>query len=370
MKILTVLGARPQFIKAAMVSHAIDTYNKAHETVIVEKIVHTGQHFDSNMSEVFFEQMNIPKPDYNLTISGLSHGAMTGRMLEKIEEVLDIEKPDCLLVYGDTNSTLAGALAASKYHIPVVHVEAGLRSYNMLMPEEVNRILTDRVSSLLLCPTDQAVINLKAESFPFNKGSQFQQSIINTGDVMYDAVIYYSKRAINEVKLSSLGVKEHGYGLCTLHRQENTEDPSKLKNILSSLQEIAKNDYPIVLPLHPRTRNKIKDLDGNGWLDGLTIIDPVGYLEMQRLQMDAKIILTDSGGVQKEAFFHQVPCITLRDETEWVETVDLGWNKLAGANKEKILSYAREDNVFASEVAYPYGKGNAAQKIIESLVTM
>lgn len=368
-KILTILGARPQFIKAATVSRAIAEHNEENpENLISEIIVHTGQHFDANMSDIFFEQLDIPKPNYNLNISSLSHGAMTGRMLEEIEQLLLKEKPNWVLVYGDTNSTLAGALAAAKLHIPIVHVEAGLRSHNLAMPEEVNRILTDRVSDYLFCPTKTAVDNLKNEGFPFLSATHQKQKIENVGDVMYDAMLYYQNRAKESVKLCDFGVEEKAFALCTLHRQENTDDLVRLENILSALRTIAADICPVVLPLHPRTRKKIDALGGNQWLKGIKTLDPIAYLEMQRLQMSAKMILTDSGGVQKEAFFHQIPCITLRDETEWIETVETGWNFLVGSEKEAIIASAKLDfSRKEQDQIRPYGNGNAAKLILEKI---
>ena len=365
-KILTILGARPQFIKAATISRAIQARDD-----IEEIIVHTGQHFDANMSEVFFEQLDIPKPHHNLSIASLGHGAMTGRMLEHIEALIQQEQPDWVLVYGDTNSTLAGALAAAKLQVPVAHVEAGLRSHNPAMPEEINRVLTDRISTLLLCPTETAVNNLKHEGFPFaatgaNKAQQ-KQRIENIGDVMYDAVLYYRERAKEQVSLESFQLQEKAYALCTLHRQENTDNPARLNSILSALRSIAK-DMPVVLPLHPRTKAKLAQQSNKDALKGLTILDPVPYLEMQRLQMSAKLILTDSGGMQKEAYFHQVPCITLRDETEWVETVEAGWNQLVGANENAIVQATQDaQQLPPAQNVLLYGNGNAAIEIVELL---
>jgi UDP-GlcNAc3NAcA epimerase len=365
LKVLTVLGARPQFIKAATVSRAI----KARDD-IEEIIVHTGQHFDANMSDVFFEQLDIPRPHYNLHIAGLSHGAMTGRMLEGIETLIQEEQPDWVLVYGDTNSTLAGALAAAKLHIPVAHVEAGLRSHNPVMPEEINRVLTDRVSSLLLCPTQTAVNNLQQEGFPFPavgaNHAHVPQRIINIGDVMYDAVLYYRVSAQEQISLDDFGLSHQNYALCTLHRQENTDDPKRLNSILTALRDIAK-DLPVVLPLHPRTKAKIEQQYDANALNGLAILEPLPYLEMQRLQMSAKLILTDSGGMQKEAYFHQVPCITLRDETEWVETVEAGWNHVVGADVDKIQNSWKRAIKPIQQTESLYGDGNAAEKIIHIL---
>ncbi len=365
MKILTILGARPQFIKAATVSRAIKAHND-----IQEIIVHTGQHFDANMSDVFFEQLDIPKPNYNLGVASLNHGAMTGRMLEKIEELIQQEKPDWVLVYGDTNSTLAGALAAAKLQVPVAHVEAGLRSHNPAMPEEINRVFTDRVASLLLCPTDTAEMNLKQEGFPFPATGTGTQRIKNIGDVMFDAVLYYRERAKDQISLDSFVLKDKAYALCTLHRQENTDNPVRLNNILSALRQIAR-EMPVVLPLHPRTKTKLKQHSNTGALKGLTLLEPLPYLEMQRLQMGAKLILTDSGGMQKEAYFHKVPCITLRDETEWVETTVAAVNYLAGANETLILQSVAAINLADMAFDEPfYGSGFAASAVVESLLTV
>lgn len=374
-KVLTVLGARPQFIKAATVSRAIGNRDD-----IREVIVHTGQHFDTNMSEVFFEQLDIPKPHHNLGIASLSHGAMTGRMLEKIELLIQEEKPDWVLVYGDTNSTLAGALAAAKLHVPVAHVEAGLRSFNPLMPEEINRIQTDRVSALLLCPTYTAVDNLRKEGFPFKAPVKVLrdttamlvrevglQRIENVGDVMYDAVLFYKELAQESVSLESFGLRHREYALCTIHRQENTDDPENLTSIFKALRVINR-DLPVVLPMHPRTRTKMSQLSG-GVLDGLRVIEPLPYLEMQRLLMSAKVVLTDSGGMQKEAYFHEVPCITLRKETEWVETVSAGCNYLVGADCNLIEEVA-SNNIYCATFteARLYGDGDAAKRIVAQIM--
>lgn len=354
MKIVTVIGARPQFIKAAAVSRVIrDDYAGK----IDEVLVHTGQHYDDNMSKVFFDELDIPHPKYNLEISVGQHGAMTGRMLDAVENVLLQEKPDWLLIYGDTNSTLAGALAAAKLHIPVAHVEAGLRSFNMRMPEEINRILADRVSSLLFCPTEAAVTNLKAEGV--TKG------VHNVGDVMYDVALFYSDRAQQEsATLKNLGLVPGGFALATCHRAENTDDPEKLGGILSALTNVA-GQLPVVLPLHPRTRKLIGEYSLSSHLEPLIVTDPLPFLDMVALEQFARVILTDSGGVQKEAFFYGVPCITMRDETEWVETVASGWNRLAPPTRHEIV-HAVNDALSSQPITkpQPYGNGKAAEAIV------
>ena len=318
-KIVTILGARPQFIKAAALSVVL-------KESFDEVLVHTGQHYDSNMSDVFFEELKISKPNYHLNIGSGSHGAITGEMLIDIEKVLEIEKPDFVLVYGDTNSTLAGALAASKMLIPVIHVEAGLRSFNKSMPEEQNRILTDHLSSLLFAPTQTAIENLEKEGI--TKGVHL------VGDVMYDGILRFAELAKEKSAiLNELKLQEKSFILCTIHRAENTNHPNHLKTIFEALNESGEH---IVLPLHPRTLKYMSDY-GIQASENVRIIEPVGYLDMVRLEDAAKKIVTDSGGVQKEAFFLGVPCVTLRGETEWVETVEDGWNMLVGTSKDRIL---------------------------------
>ncbi len=365
MKVVTVVGARPQFIKAAAVSRAI---RERDVDDISEVLVHTGQHFDANMSQIFFDELGIPQPDYNLEIFGGGHGVMTGRMLESVEKVLLEERPDWVLVYGDTNSTLAGALAATKLHIPVAHVEAGLRSFNMRMPEEVNRILTDRISALLFCPTAKAVTNLQAEGYPFHLTSNRQQTIEQVGDVMYDVTLYYRNLARQSKILDKLELSDRQYVLCTLHRAENTDDLTRLENILSAMRDIS-DECPVVLPLHPRTHQLLAKSDKLTWLQGLLVIDPVPYIDMQCLEMGSNTILTDSGGIQKEAFFHRVPCITLREETEWVETVDMGWNRVVGSDPMRILDAYADTQKTGQKTSetFPYGNGDAAYKIVQSL---
>jgi UDP-GlcNAc3NAcA epimerase len=355
MKIITIIGARPQFVKAAILSKAFASHNN-----ISEIIVHTGQHFDHNMSAVFFSELEIPDPHYNLDIHGGTHGMMTGRMLEKIEHVFSTEKPDLALVFGDTNSTLAGALAARKNNIPLAHVEAGLRSYNMKMPEEINRILTDRISDFLFCPTSQAINNLKKEGF-----ENFDCKIVKSGDVMLDAALYYSKKShASSIKMDELKISN--YILCTIHRAENTDSVERLQNIIDALSLIS-IDHKILLPLHPRTKKIIKDHNIN--TDKIKIIEPVGYFEMIQLIKNSELIITDSGGVQKEAFFFRKNCVTLRDETEWTELVDNGFNIVAGSESESIVNGYKKMISHKSDFNIDlYGTGNACEIIVDTLI--
>ena len=311
--ILTVVGARPQFIKAAPVSHAIAALGGCREI-----LVHTGQHFDASMSDVFFEELAIPKPAHNLEVNSLGHGAMTGRMLEKLEAVMLAEKPDMVLIYGDTNSTVAGALAAAKLHIPVAHVEAGLRSFNRRMPEEINRVMADHVSALLFCPTETAVTNLAREGL--TKG------VHQVGDVMYDVALHAVRQAAGRRSiLDELRIAPKSYAVATIHRAENTDDPERFNRVAAWLSQ-AGEKTPIVMPVHPRTR---KLMEARGIVPAnIRMIAPLGYLDMALLTHHAAGVFTDSGGLQKEAYFHRVPCVTLRDETEWVETIEAGWNRL------------------------------------------
>ena len=352
-KIVTIVGARPQFVKAAAVSRAIS------KTDVREVIVHTGQHFDRNMSDIFFAEMEIPKPDYMLDIHSLSHGAMTGRMLERIEEVLIAEKPDGLMVYGDTNSTLAGAIAASKLHIPIIHVEAGLRSFNMRMPEEVNRILTDRISSLLFCPTDAAIANLKNEGF-----DGYNAKIVKNGDVMQDAAIYYAARSAQRSRVIADNGLADGFVLATIHRQENTDDPQKLRSIIDGLNTISQ-ERKVVMPLHPRTRNILAQ---QNITPQFTVIDPVGYFDMVELLKHCALVVTDSGGVQKEAFFFAKPCITAREQTEWVELVDNGFNVLVGSDEQKMVAAFHQSmqKTYSFDVNL-YGNGNASVAVAQEI---
>ncbi len=388
-KILAVVGARPQFVKAAAVSRAFARHNSSRggDELLQHLIVHTGQHYDDNLSQVFFDELEIPPPACNLGIGSQSHGAQTGAMLKEIEALLSSQKPRVVLTYGDTNSTLAATLAAVKLHIPAAHVEAGLRSFNRDMPEEINRVVADELSSLLFCPTPAAVANLKAEGIPPRRqvpagplGLQGQQVFL-VGDVMYDALLFY--RSLSERRstiLGALGLEPARYCLATLHRAENTDDPTRLYTILHTLGTIAATRLPVVLPLHPRTRKFLHGLSlqpGAQAFEAIRFIDPVGYLDMIQLENAARVILTDSGGVQKESHLLGVPCITLREETEWVESVETGWNTLAGANHERIMAAFNAATAWRGEgVPFPtgatgaatvaglYGDGKAASKIV------
>lgn len=375
MKICTIIGARPQFIKAAAVSRAIAARNEnisnpsstsnplpitSDLLPITEIIIHTGQHYDEGMSDIFFRELEIPEPLYDLSIGSGSHGVQTGQMLMAIENVLLKEKPDWVLIYGDTNSTLAGALAAAKLHIPIAHVEAGLRSFNRLMPEEINRIVADHLSELLFCPSQVAVNNLAAEGIV--------KGVTIVGDVMSDALKFAVRKSKTHNKIiKKLNLRHKAYLLATIHRAENTDHIKRLENIIGALSELARKET-VILPLHPRTK-KILDNNFPSLLtssSSLNFIDPVGYFDMIALENSARMILTDSGGIQKEAYWLKVPCVTLRDETEWVETVECGWNILTGANKEKIINAVRH---FTPPEKHPslYGDDHAAEKIIEAL---
>ncbi len=433
MKISTIIGARPQFIKAAAVSRAIAAHNlqllnsEQHGAknpgavldyscgrsgtlpLIEEVLIHTGQHYDEGMSDIFFRELEIPEPKYNLNIGSGSHGRQTGQMLAALENVLIGEKPDWVLVYGDTNSTLAGALAAAKLHIPIAHIEAGLRSFNRRMPEEINRIVADQLSTLLLCPSQAAVNNLAAEGISNAEGISAKSSsclptrdkkrqmrvakldsltprgtkVVITGDVMADALLFASEHAAGRSDLvTRLGLQPRSYLLATIHRAENTDDPERLRNILLALSELAKHE-PVILPLHPRTKKILADMPslkpGQGTLHadhyypstnrtcGLVFLEPVGYFDIIALEKSARFLLTDSGGMQKEAYWLKIPCITLREETEWVETVAAGWNILAGADFERIIETVRSFNT-PPEHPSLYGDGQAAAHCLNALL--
>lgn len=328
------------------------------EKGLEEILIHTGQHYDDEMSSIFFRDLNLPEPDYNLGVGSGSHGQQTGKMLIEIEKVLVAEKPDLVLVYGDTNSTLAGALAACKLNIPLAHVEAGLRSFNRQMPEEHNRVITDHCADLLFCPTKTAVINLAKESIT--------SGVHLVGDVMYDAVLLYRERIErNSLILERLAVKNRKYILVTVHRAENTDNLERLGNIMKGLEKIAAEYLPVIFPVHPRTR---KQFTSAGMLPiHVRLIEPISYFDMLKLEKHAKIILTDSGGVQKEAFFFRVPCITLRDETEWVETVEAGGNVLVGYDSERIVDAVKVRSISNQWENLPYGDGRAAEKIAQKI---
>jgi len=349
LKVATIVGARPQFIKAAPVSRWLRLHHR-------EVLIHTGQHYDDLLSEVFFRELEIPTPDYNLGVGSASHGRQTGEMLARVEEVLLEEKPDWVVVYGDTNSTLAAALAAAKLHIPVAHVEAGLRSYNRKMPEEINRVLTDHLSSLLFCPTDTAVRNLVREGIT--------QGVHKVGDVMDDLALWGLEVAEQKSTiLETLGIEPGGYLLATIHRPNNTDDPGNLSAIVSALNDVAET---VIFPAHPRTQKALKHW-GIHLNSNVRITEPVGYLDMLVLEKNARMILTDSGGVQKEAYILGVPCVTLREETEWVETVEAGWNILVGASRERIVEAVRNFNP-TGERPPLFGDGHASQRIVEILM--
>lgn len=354
MNLVTIVGARPQFIKAAAVSRVLRASCR-------EVLVHTGQHYDGNMSQVFFDELEIPRPDYFLEIGSGRHGAQTGAMLGAIEEVLLKEAPDRVLVYGDTNSTLAGALAAAKLHIPVAHVEAGLRSFNRRMPEELNRVLTDHLADLLFCPSQTAVSNLAAEGIV--------SGVHRVGDVMHEALMHAVAVATEKsAVMDRLGLPPGGYALATIHRAENTDDPDRLGRLMAALAGVALH-MPVLFPVHPRTRAKLEAMPDvrAGQAGGkLRLVDPLGYLDMVRAESGAAVILTDSGGIQKEAYWLRVPCVTLRDETEWVETVQQGWNVLAGADPERIVHAARKASR-PLEAGDAYQGAGSAARLVQAL---
>jgi len=364
LKLMTVVGARPQFVKAAVLSRKLR--EREYASQIQEILVHTGQHYDENMSDVFFREMQIPAPDYNLEVGSGNHGATTGAMLAGIEKLILQHKPDVLLVYGDTNSTLAGALAASKLHVPVAHVEAGLRSYMMSMPEEQNRRLTDHLSTWLFCPTDTAVINLNREGIGIRKSekpSADHKFVVQCGDIMYEAFLFYKKKAL-ELTKNFMAILPKKYYLLTIHRAENTDDSEKIKSIIMAINRY--KDIEAVFPVHPRTR-KIIEKYGIKFEPHVHLIDPVDYFKMLALENACEFIVTDSGGVQKEAFFNRKPCVTLQDATGWVEQVKAGWNTLVGSDEEKIYNTLCIMPKFGKEVQL-YGDGQTSKHITEILL--
>ncbi len=361
MKLITIIGARPQFIKASALFKSMELVPGS-SLLLDQKILHTGQHYDSNMSDCFFEDLGIPQPSYELGIGGGSHGANTGRMLEEIEKILIADKFDGVIVYGDTDSTLAGSLAASKLKIPVFHIEAGLRSFNRSMPEEQNRVITDHLSELCFAPTPLAIQNLRSEGIA-------DERIVKTGDIMADTarIFSISLNRRNEL-LKRLGCFEKNFILATIHRAENVDNPQKLLSILSAL---AKQKIPVLLPLHPRTKARIEQFNLHKLIANLQITEPLGYLDMVMLEKKADLIITDSGGIQKEAYFQGTPCVTIREETEWVELIDTGWNKLADPNnKDAIIDSISNQLNFELSQPRPnlYGDGFSAKTIISKLL--
>jgi len=387
MKLVNIVGARPQFIKLAPVIKTIDRHNSTEGDVIIQDVlVHTGQHYDYEMSQVFFEDLGLKTPDYHLGVGSGTHGYQTGEMLKRIEKVLIEEKPDMVVVYGDTNTTLAGALAAAKLHIPIAHVEAGLRSFNREMPEEHNRVLTDHCSDILFCPSTTAVENLRNEGFTeiINGGRLIAREsilppvysarpmnyskplVVNVGDVMYDAMLLYSRLAEEKsVFIDKLGLSPKEYVLATLHRAEIVDNRQRLTNILQALEELSAIGLTVILPVHPRTKRSITTFGIK--INNIRLIEPISYLDMLMLEKHARVILTDSGGVQKEAFFLKVPCVTLREETEWVETVEAGWNVLAGFEPRLIVRAtlsARE----GEKATGIYGDGFTSERVFRILI--
>ena len=372
-KIITIIGARPQIIKAAALSRAIK--NKFKDT-IQEIIVHTGQHYDNNMSQVFFDELNIPQPDFNLNIRSASHGAQTAMMISGIEQIINAEKPDCIVIYGDTNSTLAAAIAAAKIDIPIAHIEAGLRSYNKLMPEEINRIVSDHVSTLLFCPTTAAYENLKKEGFKDSNSPPYtinNPKVYHCGDVMYDNSIYFSKLAEGKnAILKENGLTSGQYILATVHRNHNTDDNLRLNSIFSAFRKLAKA-RKIVIPIHPRTLKQLEQLPelyaAIKSEKNLILLPPASFLEMICLEKSAALVITDSGGVQKEAFFFKKPCVILRTETEWVELIECGISRLTDADEKKIIE-AAEHFFNSKELNFPaiFGNGDAAEFICSEIL--
>ena len=376
-RLLNIIGARPQIIKAAAISRAIRTRFAGE---VEEHILHTGQHYDANMSEVFFRELGIPEPDYNLHVGSGSHGVQTAKMIEGVEAVLTGQHYDGIIVYGDTNSTLAAAVAASKIYVPVFHVEAGLRSFNMSMPEEINRIVCDQLSSVLFTPTQTGLKNLQAEGFPVGDGAQCkaygvrkfadgrEQRVVLSGDVMYDNSMYFSAMADMQSNIiERLGLSYRNFVLATIHRPANTDNPENLKTIFRALNDIAAKGMDVVLPLHPRTKQRLAD-SGLGVSGKISVIEPASFFEIIRLEKNAAIVMTDSGGVQKEAFFYGTPCVILRPETEWVEIVEAGAGIIADADYVRIM--AAYEQLVNKPVTFPalFGDGHASEKIIKEIL--
>lgn len=361
MKILTVIGARPQFIKAAPLSLLI---KKNYKSSLNEVVIHTGQHFDKNMSDIFFKDLGMKKPKYSLSLSNLSHGAMTGRMIEQIEDIILKEKPDYLLVYGDTNSTLAGALAAVKLKVKIIHIEAGLRSFNREMPEEINRIIVDSISDVLFCPSKISLANLRSENI--------NAKCYVVGDIMRDCIDLYKERLDKYSLFKQYKLEDNNYFLATIHRAENTDNQTRLKNILKGIKKISE-DKLVVLPLHPRTKKKIRSMNLDEYvnkIENLKLLDPMSFFDTHSLLKFSCGLLTDSGGMQKEAFYYGVPCITLRDETEWIETVQEGMNSLVGTNSKEIYKAANNINIPKKYNKNIYGDGNTTKKILDTLISL
>ncbi len=371
-KIVSIVGARPQFIKLAPFLRSVEIHNKNNDSQIRHITIHTGQHYDRGLSDIFFEELEIPPAQYNLGVGSGSHGKQTGQMLERIETVLVEEKPEVVVVFGDTNSTVAGALAAAKLHIPIAHVEAGLRSFNRVMPEEINRVIADHVSDLLLAPTDTAVKNLTNEGL--------KNKTVRTGDIMYDTVLLNKELAKQKSTiLAKMSLEPMSYYLVTIHRAENTNDPLLLQRLLETLNQIGSVNYPVIFPIHPRTKNLIaKNLPDWSAHPSVKLIDPVGYLDMLMLISHARIVMTDSGGLQKEVFFLNRPCITLRKETEWVETVEAEANILTGPNPDRIISARAlwEEKIshkkidFSHKINKYYGNGESSTQTLNAILNL
>lgn len=355
LKIVTVIGARPQFVKAAAMKHALMCYKNVEEIII-----HTGQHYHDNLSKIFFSELELAKPKYNLNVGSASHGHQTSQMLSRIEDVLVNEKPHCVLVYGDTNSTLAGALAAVKLHIPIVHVEAGLRSYNHLQVEEINRVLTDRISDLLFVPSQDSANNLLKEAVSADK-------IHIVGDIMYDVAKIFKEKSQASDVLKKSHISSKNYIVATIHRAENTDDIANLQAIVNAFNKLS-CEYDLVIPMHPRTQQSLAQ-HGFSLDSKIKILEPLGFLDMMKLVSDAKLVITDSGGLQKEAFYHKIPCITLRDVTEWVELTQIGWNVVLPPTKiNELLPLVEKMSELRQSWQNPYGDGDTAEKIVNVML--